>query len=75
MEMYRHYAREKLTATVKGANKKAAWISENPEVATVDATGLVQSVAPGTAKIISRQLSLIKRNMFYIPVKRVVQLL
>ncbi len=41
----------KLKATVNGANKNITWISENPEIATVDESGLVKSVAPGTAKI------------------------
>jgi len=45
---------EKLTATVNPANasnKAVTWMSSNPAVATVDASGNVTAVAPGTATI------------------------
>ena len=43
-----------LIATVlpdSATNKVVTWISSNPEIATVDTTGLVTAVAPGTATI------------------------
>ena len=47
----------KLTATVlpaKAASQALTWASSNTAVATVDATGLVRAIAPGTATITAK---------------------
>ena len=46
---------QKLTATVapQGTQLQITWTSDNQEVATVNAAGIVTAVAPGTANIIA----------------------
>lgn len=52
-------AKRQLASTVApedASNKSVEWISGNTEVATVDSTGLVTAVAPGTSTITARAL-------------------
>ncbi|MDR2040156.1 MAG: Ig-like domain-containing protein [Bacteroidales bacterium] len=42
---------ETLTAIIDGTDKSVLWLSNNPDVATVDANGKVTAIAKGTAQI------------------------
>ena len=51
---------ERLTATVKPADafdRSVTWSTSNPNVATVDATGYVKPVGPGTCKITAKTVN------------------
>lgn len=41
------------TLKIKGTKEKVFWESENPEIATVDASGVVRGMEAGTAKILA----------------------
>ena len=46
-----------LSATTDGTNKNITWISDNPEIATVNSSGKVTGVASGTTKITAKLIN------------------